>query len=206
MDTSPDVSLHAAILAAGPSSRFGSPKQLVRLSGAPVLHRAHRQRRVSSSGSPVTVILGANAREVASALRQSAVTTVVNRDWSEGIASSIRLAVQSAPSRSSALLLLLADQVGITADDLKRLHAAWHRHPIQIAASLYGGAPGLPAIFPSWAFGDLTSLRGDADPRLVIRRSIDRVVRVAMPNAAIDLNTPEDLLEFDQHDPVRADL
>ena len=39
MDTALDVSLHAAILAAGPSSRFGSPKQLVRLSGAPVLHQ-----------------------------------------------------------------------------------------------------------------------------------------------------------------------
>ena len=205
MDTSPDVSLHAAILAAGPSSRFGSPKQLVRLSGAPVLHQLIANAGFVV-GQSVTVILGASAREVASALRQSAVTTVVNRDWSEGIASSIRLAVQSAPSRSSALLLLLADQVGITADDLKRLHAAWHRHPIQIAASLYGGAPGLPAIFPSWSFGDLTSLRGDADPRLVIRRSIDRVVRVAMPNAAIDLNTPEDLLEFEQNETVRAEL
>jgi CTP:molybdopterin cytidylyltransferase MocA len=205
MDTSPDSSLHAAILAAGPSTRFGSPKPLVRLAGAPVLHQLIANAGFVV-GQSVTVVLGADAREVASALRQSAVSTVVNRDWAEGIASSIRIAVQSTPSRSSALLLLLADQVAITADDLKRLHAAWHRHPIQISTALYNGAPGLPTIFPSWAFGDLTSLRGDADPRLVIRRSIDRVVRVPMPNAAIDLNTPEDLLELERREAERAGL
>jgi len=37
-------------------------------------------------------------------------------------------------------------------------------------------------------------LRGDRDPRLVLRRVADRIVRVPMPNAAIDLDTPEDLL------------
>ena len=78
---------------------------------------------------------------------------------------------------------MLADQVAVTADDLRRLHAAWRRHPVLIAAALYGGAPGLPAIFPRWAFTDLLDLRGDRDARLVLRRNIDRVVRVPMTNA-----------------------
>jgi molybdenum cofactor cytidylyltransferase len=182
MDSSLDESLHAAILAAGPSTRFGSPKQLVRVSGTPVLHQAIVNAGFIV-GNSVTVVLGAHAREVAEALRQSAASIVVNRDWSEGIASSIRLAVQTAPPGSQALLLMLADQVAVTTDDLKRLYAAWRRHPILIATALYSGAPGLPAIFPRWAFSDLGELRGDRDPRLVIRRSIDRVVRVPMSNA-----------------------
>jgi molybdenum cofactor cytidylyltransferase len=205
MEMSLDEGLHAAILAAGPATRFGSPKQLVRVSGTPVLHQAITNAGFVV-GSSVTVVLGANAREVAAALRQSAVTTVVNRDWSEGIASSIRLAVQSAPPASGALLLMLADQVAITADDLKRLAAEWRRHPVLIAAALHSGAPGLPAIFPRWTYGDLSGLRGDRDPRLVIRRNIDRVVRVPMPNAAFDLDTPEDLLELEQRVAPRSDL
>jgi len=188
--------VHAAILAAGPSTRFGSPKQLVRLAGTPVLHKAIANAALVA-GHSVTVVLGAHARDIAPALRQSAAAVVVNRDWEEGIASSIRAAVHAAPSGCEGLLLVLADQVAVTGDDLKRLYAAWRRHPVLIAAALYGGAPGLPAIFPRWAFSDLLQLRGDRDPRLVIRRNVDQVVRIPIQNAGIDLDTPEDLLAVD---------
>jgi molybdenum cofactor cytidylyltransferase len=188
--------LHAVILAAGASTRFGSPKQLVRVAGTPVLYQAIANAALVA-GHSVTVVLGAHAREIGPALRQSAVSFVINRDWEEGLASSIRAAVHSVPAGSEGLLLVLADQVAVTADDLKRLFAAWRRHPVLIAAALYGGAPGLPAIFPRWTLPDLLTLRGDRDPRLVIRRNVDQVVRIPMPNAAVDLDTPEDLLEIE---------
>lgn len=196
MDDSSAQGLHAAILAAGPSSRFGSPKQLVRIAGEPVLHQAVARASLVT-GQSVTVVIGAHARDVAPALRQRAVSIALNRDWEEGIASSIRTAVRSAPPGSSALLLLLADQVAVSGDDLRRLHAAWRRHPVLIAAALHGGAPGLPAIFPRWAYTDLLDLRGERDARLVLRKNVDRVVRVPMANAGIDLDTPEDLLQIE---------
>jgi molybdenum cofactor cytidylyltransferase len=191
-----DLALHAAILAAGPGTRFGDVKQLVRLRGEPVLHQLAASAAFVA-GQSVAIVLGAHAQAVSSALRQRSVSIVINRGWEEGIASSIRAAVQSAPPASAALLLLLGDQVAVTADDLRRLYASWRRHPVLIAAALYDGAPGLPAIFPRWAFTDLLALRGDRDPRAVLRRSIDRVVRVPMPNAGIDLDTPEDFLQLD---------
>src|SRR5512137_1457981 len=191
-----DAGLHAAILAAGAGTRFGAPKQLVRLRGESVLHELVASAG-AVAGQSVTVVLGAHAREIAPALRQRAVSVAINRGWEEGIASSIRVAVNSAPPGSGALLLMLADQVAVTADDLRRLHASWKRHPILIAAALYQGAPGLPAIFPRWAFTDLLSLRGERDARSVLRRNIDRVVRVPMSNAGIDLDTPEDLLQLE---------
>lgn len=188
--------LHAAILAAGPGTRFEGIKPLVRLRGEPVLHEL-AANAAFVAGQSVTVVIGAHAKEIAPALRQRAVSIALNRGWEEGIASSVRSAVHSAPPGSSALLLLLADQVAVTADDLKRLHASWLRHPILIAAALYQGAPGLPAIFPRWAFPDLLSLRGERDPRSVLRKNIDRVVRVPMSNAGVDLDTPDDLLQVD---------
>lgn len=197
MDGTGSHALHAAILAAGASRRFGSPKQLARLGGAPVLHEVIASASVVA-GQSVSVVLGAHAQAVAPTLRHSSASMVLNRDWEEGLASSIRRAVQAAPPGSEALLLLLADQVAVSADDLRRLHAAWRRHPRLIAAALYGGAPGLPAIFPRWTFGDLMGLRGDTDPRLVIRRNIDQVLRIPMQNAGIDLDTPEDLLLIEE--------
>lgn len=188
--------LHVAILAAGAGTRFGGVKQLVRLRGEPVLHELAASASFVA-GQSLTVVLGAHAREIAPALRQRAISVAVNRGWEEGIASSVRTAVHSAPPGSAAVLLMLADQVAVTADDLKRLHASWRRHPVLIAAALYQGAPGLPAIFPRWSFSDLLELRGERDPRTVLRRNIDRVVRVPMSNAGIDLDTPEDLLQME---------
>ena len=189
--------LHAVILAAGASTRFGSPKQLVRIGGSPVLHQMI-SNAAFVAGRSVTVVIGAHAREIAPALRQSAASVVVNRDWPEGLASSIRVAVESAPPRCDGLLLLLADQVAVTADDLKHLYAAWKRHPILVAAALYDGAPGLPAIFPRWTYPGLMELRGDRDPRQVIRRNVDQLVRIPMANASINLDTPEDLLSIEE--------
>lgn len=197
MDPIDSPAVHAAVLAAGPATRFGSPKQLVRLGGSPIVHQA-AARAAAVAGHSVTVVLGAHAREVAPALRQSAATVVVNRDWQEGLASSIRTAVRTAPPRCDGLLLVLCDQVAVTTDDLRRLFAVWRRHPILIAAALHGGAPGLPALFPRWALTDLLELRGDCDPRLLLRRSVDRLVRVPMSNAGVDLDTPEDLLAVER--------
>ena len=91
---------------------------------------------------------------------------------------------------------MLVDQAAVTAEDLQRLVSAWRRQPEYIAAARYGMTTGVPAIFPRSCFFDLASLRGDVGARVLLRRNPDRVVRVPMASAAIDIDTPEDLLEM----------
>jgi molybdenum cofactor cytidylyltransferase len=189
------TALHGIILAAGASRRFGSPKQLVRVDGHSLLQRtlAHASGVL---GSAITVVLGAHAAEIAETLPPGNAGTLINRNWQEGIASSIRIGVQRLPGACDGVMLVLADQPLVGEATLNRLATAWRRQPRQIVASQYGSVTGVPAIFPRWCFGDLSALRGDQGARLVIRRHADHVVRLAHPEAAVDIDYPEDLLDI----------
>jgi molybdenum cofactor cytidylyltransferase len=191
----PGDGLHAIVLAAGASSRFGSPKQLVRVAGRPLLHTAVA-RAAEVAGAAVIVVLGARAAELTPLLKHSQLSVVVNRDWREGLASSIRTGVARLPASCTAVLLTLVDQAAVTAEDLKRLVNAWRRQREYIAAARYGTTTGVPAIFPRSTFSDLQSLRGDMGARALLQRNPDRIVRVPMASAGIDIDTPEDLLKL----------
>ena len=191
--------LHAIVLAAGASTRFGSAKQLVRIAGRPMLH-ATVTRAVEVAGNAVIVVLGARADELAPLLSHSPASIVINRDWREGIGGSIRAGVARLPGACSAVMLLLADQACVTAEDLRRLAGAWRRQTDYVAAAVYGSTVGVPAIFPRSAFSDLLKLRGDQGARALIQRNPDRVVRVPMESAGIDIDTPEDLLAIESED------
>lgn len=191
------ASLHVVVLAAGASTRLGQPKQLVKLGGRPALHRVVANA-VSLTGSAVTVVVGAHAREMTHLLAHSPASVIVNRHWEEGMGSSLRFGVASLPPACEAVLVLLGDQVGVTLDDLKRLTSAWGGEESRIAASVFDGRIGAPAIFPRLCFPELAELRGDQGARLILERNSYRVARVPMSNAAIDLDTPEDLAALTQ--------
>mgnify|MGYP001443663552 FL=1 len=184
--------LHVLVLAAGASTRLGQPKQLVKLGGRPALHGVVSVA-TAIAGQAVTVVIGAHAAELTRLLAHSPASVIVNRRWEEGMATSIRFGVSSLPAATEAVLVLLGDQVAVTADDLKRLVAAWKEQDGVIAAATYDQHVGVPAIFPRVCFGELAGLRGDQGARQILERNSYRVMRVPMPNAAIDLDTPEDL-------------
>ena len=180
------------VLAAGASTRFGSPKQLTRVNGVPLL-QLMLSRATAVAGHAVTVVLGANASDVVPALGRLPVSLVINRDWNEGLASSIRAGVRSLPGSCGGALLLLADQASITSADLQRLADSWARNPRAIVAAQYAGSHGVPALFPRSEFPALLRLQGEQGARALLRNPAVSVIGVPMPSAAIDIDRPEDL-------------
>jgi len=189
--------LHAIVLAAGASSRFGSAKQLVRIGDRPLLSLI-AGRAAEVVGHALIVVLGARASELTPLLKHSPGSMVVNRDWREGLASSIRAGVAHLPASCAGVMLVLADQACVTAEDLRRLAGAWRRQPLAVAAAQYGATLGAPAIFPRHLFGELSELKGDRGARVLLNRHADRLVKVRMPSATFDLDTPDDLLELNR--------
>jgi molybdenum cofactor cytidylyltransferase len=191
------ANVHVLVLAAGASTRLGQPKQLVSIGGRPALHIA-MANAVAVAGNAVTVVIGANANVLTYLLAQSPVSSIVNRNWEEGMASSLRCGLAVVPASADAVMIVLGDQVCVTSDDLKRLLAAWSRQENDIAAATYERHVGVPAIFPRWCFPELAALRGDEGARKILQRNPDRIVRVPMSNAGFDLDTPEDLAALNQ--------
>ena len=188
--------IHVVVLAAGASTRFGATKQLVRVNGRPLLHTIV-SRATEVAGHSVTVVLGAHAGELAPLLKHSPASVAVNRDWAEGIASSIRAGIAHAPATADAVMITLADQAAVTTEDLRRLAGAWRRNPASIATAQYAGNVGVPAIFPRWCFRELNELRGDRGAQALLQRHMDRLVRLPMPSAELDIDRPEDLLALE---------
>jgi len=183
---------HILVLAAGASTRLGSPKQLARVRGRPALQIVV-ETAMAVAGQSVTVVVGAHAADIMPLLSRKGVSTVVNRRWDEGMGASLRAGVAALPNACTAVLVLLGDQVAVTPDDLRRLGAAWKGQEGIIAAAVYQGRPGVPAIFPRWCFQELAQIKGDQGAKHVLGRHTSRLVQVPMANAAVDLDTPEDL-------------
>jgi CTP:molybdopterin cytidylyltransferase MocA len=189
--------LHAIVLAAGAATRFGSAKQLVRIGDRPLLSLV-AGRAAEVVGHALIVVLGARAADLTPLLKHSPASVVINRDWREGLASSIRAGVARLPASCDGAMLVLADQARVTAEDLRRLAGAWRRQPSYVAAARYGGTIGVPAIFPRHLFGELRDLKGDTGARALLNRHADRLTKVMMASAGFDLDTPDDLLELNR--------
>ncbi|MES2466447.1 MAG: nucleotidyltransferase family protein [Verrucomicrobiota bacterium] len=180
------------LLAAGESSRFGSPKQLVKLGGETLLRRAARTALESGIG-PVTVVLGAAAEPCRRALAGIEVNIVFNAQWKEGIASSIVAGVRNWWRHSlEGALILLADQPGVTAQHLRNLLASASASSNPVVASRYAGQLGVPAWFAHRKFQDLLRLEGARGAKEVILRE-PGTAWIDWPEAAFDVDTPEDL-------------
>ena len=82
----------AVILAAGASTRMGSPKQLIELDGRPLVVRAV-EAALASPAWPVVVVLGAHAAQIRPVLARLPVLIAETPEWSEGMAASIRAGV-----------------------------------------------------------------------------------------------------------------
>lgn len=118
---------------------------------------------------------------------------VRNEACDTGLASSIACGLRSIQNNAAAVIIMLADQPLISTAHLLALQAQWLASPSTIVATEFADIAGPPAIFPATAFDSLLSLQGDQGARAVINAKDVNVIRVPFPDAAVDIDTPDDL-------------
>lgn len=188
------MSVGAVILAAGSSSRMGSPKQILQFRGESLLRRA-ALAALGAGCFPVIVVTGANAELSRRELDGLDVREALNPHWETGMASSIRAGLEGllgAAPDSAAAVFLLCDQPHLTAGVISGLAAAHRVTRRPVIASTYGGSFGVPALFSRSLFPELARLEGGAGAKQVIKRYASEAHFVPFRGGEVDVDTRDD--------------
>lgn len=187
------------VLAAGASVRMGEPKQLLRFQGETLLRRAVNVA-LETTCRPVIVVLGVAAEKIGEETSGLEVQIVVNELWAEGMSSAIRCGINALESATAgeaqAAILTLCDQPFVTSNVINRLIKKHGECDAAIIASEYGMGEnktrGVPALFRRSVFPALMQLRGAEGAKRIIMRYAQQSAAIATPEAAMDIDTPDD--------------
>lgn len=203
----PESHVAAVLLAAGGSTRFGRPKQLLEWEGRPLV--AHVADVAWMAGlQPVVVVLGAGAEEITPALDGRPVQVLTNYRWAEGMSGSLALGVAALPLAVEAAVFLQVDQPLITPQLLQALVARWRESGAGIVVPTVAGRRGSPVLFAREFFPALAHLSGDVGGRALFAAHANRLAElpVADPLLLADADTPETFarLQAAHRDPTAA--
>lgn len=192
------MTIGTIILAAGESSRLGQPKQLLEKNGQPLIRHMAQLAHDLNAG-PVVVVVGANAEPITEALHDIQVRVVTNPDWKSGMASSLKIGVETLErALPDAILVLLTDQPYVSRALVEQLiETATSTHKA-IVASEYGDTLGVPVLFRPEFYDALKSLEGDTGARKLVQKHPDDVAGVPFEQGNIDLDTPEDVAKWQE--------
>jgi molybdenum cofactor cytidylyltransferase len=184
----------AVILAAGGSSRFGQPKQLIVFQGKSLVRRII-DAACEAGCSPVVVVTNSEDEKLHPELNRAGVVRVLNQQWERGIGSSIRCGIQCLINSSpdvDATVLLVCDQPAVDARVIQRLIALRQTSGKTIVASSYADTVGVPALFSRSVFQELLSLDDKAGAKSIVLRNREHVASLLFPEGQIDIDTWED--------------
>lgn len=180
------------VLAAGRSTRMGTPKLLLTLSGRSVLRHVVDHVRASRCGE-IVVVVGETADRMAEEVRAPGVRVVVNDRYREGMGTSLAAGVSVLSPDCDAAVVLLGDQPCVTPEVIDALIDAYRRTHKPIVASRYGDVTGAPTLIGAALFNEARRLEGDVGGRFLIQQHPDLVEEVQVsPSVAVDVDTPEE--------------
>ena len=198
------MTVGAVLLAAGAGARLGGrPKALLELGGVPLILR----QLIALSGAgvdEVVVVLGHHADRVEAAVRPFPITLARNPKPEDGQASSVRIGLKALSPKLDAIMVALADQPLIDAQDVTALIGAFKKRgdAAMVVPRVRGEdgefVPGNPVIFDAVLRNEW--LAGEAD--LACRRwrlaNPERVCWFDTDNRRyrVDIDTPEDIERF----------
>jgi molybdenum cofactor cytidylyltransferase len=187
----------AAILAAGQSSRMGSPKALILQNGVPALqHLIDRLQdpRITAR----RIVLGTHADEIRKHVRDDPRNFLINPNWEQGQLSSLQIAIRSlnkTGNEEDGILVWPVDHILVTGTTIGPLIDGFLSTEKLIAIPTFHGRRGHPVVFAQRLYAELLEAPLDVGARAVVREHATEVLELPTDEEAVvlNLNDPETL-------------
>lgn len=174
----------AVILAAGTSTRFGSPKQMARIGERTLLQAVVELARAAGLDPIIAVVPPGLAVP-------PDVVPEINPDPERGLSQSLRRGLAAVPAEIGAAVILLGDQPTLAANTVRAVVAArGNRH---VVAAFADGRLGPPVLVERQAFSLADELDGDVGLGPLLASHPELVSAVEVSEHAPDVDTPSDL-------------
>jgi molybdenum cofactor cytidylyltransferase len=185
--------LSILILAAGNSSRLGSPKQLIEFEGQTLIERI--TETALSISEEVLVVLGGNADVILPKLArfEDSISIAFNPYWKQGMGSSIRLGVEKLAENSDLILILLSDQPFISKVLLQNMLQTFANSQNSIVSCVYNNTLGVPILFDNSIFPELLKLNGEKGAKSFLYLYEGKISTIDFPEGNIDIDTLADV-------------
>ena len=180
------------VLAAGESTRFGYPKQLLDWKGKPFV-RHIAETALHAGLWPVVVVTGSHAADVESALSGLPVEIILNPEYQQGQSASIVKGISSLPEHTGSAIFLLADQPQIPEEIIRALVES-HVEKMQLilAPLVLEERRANPVLFDRVTFPDLLKLKGDIGGRAIFSNYKVEYIPWHDDGLLLDVDKPED--------------
>jgi len=196
------------ILAAGMSTRFGKPKQLLRLKGKYLIEWV-LDAVLNSHLENIILVLGYKNREIFEAISEKAynpaLQVVVNDRFSEGQSQSLLAGLRMVQKTFPSVMFLLGDQPMVDSRMINHLLDRFWESDKDICVPTFQEKRGNPTIFSKNLYNQLLDIKGDVGARNIIKEHPEHVLYVEIDNSLyfLDIDTEEDLTRIQKKSEFR---
>jgi len=194
---SPHNQTAGIILAGGSSTRFGQPKQLLKLKGKYLLDYV-LSAALGSKLNHIVLVLGHDHQNILQALEtcttQKRLQVVVNHRYLEGQSRSLQAGLQKIRQIFPAVMFLLGDQPLLNSNTIDHLLDRFRHSGKDICVPVCKGKRRNPTIFNRVLYDQLMAIEGDIGARDIIRANPERVLYLELddPLCFFDIDSQKD--------------
>ena len=184
--------ISAILLAAGQSKRMNGHNKLIKeIQGIPLIK--HSIKNILSSSIDELIIVLGHQKEIIEKIidKDKKIKVVFNKNFKDGMASSIKLGLNSLSEKTDFFFVCLGDMPMINSDIYNLMIEC--KNQKEIIVPTYDGKQGNPVLFAKSLKDKIMTIEGDNGAKKIFEQNKNRIFNIEIKNQSIlkDFNTLE---------------